>query len=112
VYVHENDIVRVFYDKSGTHAVNLSDTNANTIPDIVEDVAKQSWAAYRLFTDTLNFRSPLQSERYDQATYIDVNLLSASILEGNTGIAYELDFPLRFSARNDSRDIRFDYPSC
>jgi hypothetical protein len=100
--------IRVFYDTQGAHAVERVDQNANGVPDQVEDVARQSWVAYRLFVDTLEFPDPLHSPRYRQASVIDVNLLSKSTIKLN-GIAY--DGLQRFGRpldRPGARAISFD----
>jgi hypothetical protein len=80
--------IRVFYNTSGKHAVDPADRNQNRIPDQVENVAKQTWAAYQLFVETLNFPDPLKSERYRQASWIDVNLLAKATINRN-GVAYD-----------------------
>tara|TARA_R110002111_G_C5742101_1_gene349740 strand:- start:46 stop:354 length:309 start_codon:yes stop_codon:yes gene_type:complete len=58
------DKVRIFYVKEGTGAVSPVDVDQNGVPDQVENVAKQIWAAHRLFCDVLKFPDPFESERY------------------------------------------------
>lgn len=85
---YDIDNIRVFYNTSGDHAVDPTDSNNNGVPDRVEDTAKQSWAAARIFIDTLGFPDPLESERYKEAKYIDVNLLARETITIN-GMAYD-----------------------
>lgn len=85
---HTAGPIRIFYDTEGVHTVDPTDANQNQIPDQVEDVLKQTWAARTLFIDVLNFPDPLKSERYRQARYIDVHLLSRRTL-GSNGRAYD-----------------------
>lgn len=80
--------IRVFYNTTGKHSIEPTDNNQNQIPDQVEDIAKQTWVAYKLFVNTLNFPDPLQSERYQQASFIDVNLLAKESINQN-GVAYD-----------------------
>ena len=49
------DKMRIFYATDGISAVPLADSDSTGIPDHVEDVAKQVWAAKRLFCDVLGF---------------------------------------------------------
>jgi hypothetical protein len=80
--------LRIFFATEGIHAVDHADSNQDGLPDQVEDIAKQTWAAYTLFIDVLKYPDPLQSERYREARFIDVHLLSKKILLAN-GVAYD-----------------------
>ncbi len=86
---HQMGKIRVFYNTSGKHAIDPTDSNQNQVPDQVEDVAKQTWVAYQLFVDTLNFPDPLKTERYQQASWIDVNLVARNIIDHPNGVAYD-----------------------
>jgi hypothetical protein len=80
--------IRVFYDTEGVHSVDGTDTDRNAVPDQVEDIAKQTWAAQTLFVQTLDFPDPFKSERYRDATFLDIHLLAKSTL-GSNGVAYD-----------------------
>ena len=77
--------VRVFYIKEGKDAVPLDDVDRSGVPDRVEDIAKQVWAAHQLFCKVLKFPDPLGSERYKKVTCIQVSLRN---LGGSGGLAY------------------------
>lgn len=105
------DSIRVFYATSGIHAVDATDANRNQIPDQVEDLAKQAWAARALFVETLKFPDPLKSERYRQARFIDIHLLSRKTLVAN-GRAYDgLQHFKRAIDSGGARSICFDVAS-
>jgi len=87
-HFHQLEHIRVFYDTEGEHAIVQTDVDKNGVPDQVEDVAKQTWAAHKLFVDTLGFPNPLNSERYSAASYIDINLLSKKTVRG-TYVSYD-----------------------
>ncbi len=80
--------IRVFYDTKGEHAVPTTDANHNRVPDRVEDIAKQTWVTQQILVETLGFPSPLESERYKEAEFIDVNILSHKYLKRNS-VAYD-----------------------
>lgn len=81
------DKIRIFYLTEGPHAVDPTDSNQNGVPDQVEDVATQSWVAWRLWT-SLGYTDPLQAPRYKGGSSIDVHLRSRDLLQAN-GIAYD-----------------------
>ena len=83
------DKVRVFYATDGISAVPLADLDSTGIPDHVEDVAKQVWAAKRLFCDVLGFPDPLTSERYPGVTCIQVFLRERAEIGGLNGVAFD-----------------------
>jgi len=89
-FAHEYRLgrIRIFYDTTGTNAVDTADANHNGVPDQVEDIAKQTWAAYTLFVETLGFPDPFKTERYHGAAFLDIHLLHKSILRVN-GVAYD-----------------------
>ena len=78
--------VRVFYTTRGRDAVPLNDLDRNGVPDRVEDVAKQVWAAHHLFCKVLKFPDPLGSERYRKVNCIQVSLRN---LGGGNGLAFD-----------------------
>src|SRR5688500_15330398 len=83
------DPIRVFYTKEGNSAVPLADANSNSVPDHVEDVAKQVWAAHRLFCGVLEFPDPFQSERYPGLTCVEVRIWNRDEIGGGNGVAFE-----------------------
>ncbi|MCG6156745.1 hypothetical protein [Rubinisphaera margarita] len=80
------DPVRVFYCKEGKDAVPLDDIDRSGVPDRVEDIAKQIWAAHHLFCEVLGFPNPLGGERYKNVTCIQVSLRD---LGGGNGLAFD-----------------------
>ncbi|MDF1743059.1 MAG: hypothetical protein P1V19_05150 [Gimesia sp.] len=78
--------VRVFYTKEGKDAVSLADVDGSGVPDKVEDIAKQVWAAHHLFCEVLKFPDPLKSERYKGVNCIQVSLRD---LGGGNGLAFD-----------------------
>ena len=95
--------IRVFYDTKGEHAVATTDANHNGVPDRVEDIAKQTWVTQQILVETLGFPSPLESERYKEAEFIDVNILSHKYLK-RTSVAY--DGLQKFGRPTDSPETR------
>ncbi|GAA5506549.1 SHD1 domain-containing protein [Novipirellula caenicola] len=83
------DTVRVFYATEGNSAVPLEDTNASGTPDHVEDIAKQIWAAKKLFCDVLEFPDPLASKRYTGVACIEVYLRDRDEFGGGNGAAFD-----------------------
>jgi hypothetical protein len=83
------DKIRVFYAIEGGSAIPLTDADSTGVPDHVEDVAKQVWAAHRLFCEVLGFPDPLQSERYPGVTCIEVGIRDRGELGGRNGAAYD-----------------------
>ena len=79
------DRIRVFYIKAGKDAVPLDDVDRSGVPDRVEDIAKQVWAAHHLFCDVLKFPDPFKSKRYKGVTCIQVSLRD---LGGGNGLAF------------------------
>jgi hypothetical protein len=86
---HVRDRIRVFYATEGLSAIPTADADSNGVPDHVEDVAKQVWAAHRLFCEVLEFPDPLQSERYRGVTCIEVCIRDRTELGGRNGAAYD-----------------------
>jgi len=66
--------MRILYAKEGLSAVSPGDVDENGVPDQVENVAKQLWAAHRLFCESLQFPDPFKSERYKDLTCIQVSI--------------------------------------
>lgn len=83
------DRVRVFYTNEGVSAVSRDDVDQTGVPDQVEDVARQIWAAHRLFCEVLEFPDPFESERYKGVTCIQVSLRNRSEINGVNGVAFE-----------------------
>lgn len=83
------DRVRVFYTNDGVSAVSQDDVDQSGVPDQVEDVAKQIWAAHRLFCKVLGFPDPFESERYKGVTCIQVSLRDRTEINGVNGVAFE-----------------------
>lgn len=81
--------IRVFYATEGKAAVPEADANANSVPDHVEDVAKQMWLAHQLFCNVLEFPDPLKSERYPDLTCIELRIWDRSEIGGGNGVAFE-----------------------
>jgi hypothetical protein len=81
--------IRVFYTKDGTSAVPLVDADSNSVPDHVEDVAKQVWATHQLFCDVLEFPDPFKSERYSGVTCVEVRIWDRAEIGGGNGVAFE-----------------------
>ena len=77
--------IRVFYIKEGKDAVPLDDVDRSGVPDRVEDIAKQVWAAHHLFCEVLKFPDPFKSDRYKGVTCIQVSLRD---LGGGNGLAF------------------------
>jgi len=86
--VHRVDDIRIFYDTSGQHAVDLNDVNSNNIPDQVEDVMTQVRAARMMFVEVLGFPEPLKTERFRKAAFIDIHFRHKDVLKMN-GVAYD-----------------------
>ncbi len=80
--------IRIFYDTEGSNAIDKADADDNDLPDQVEDIAKQTWAAYTLFVETLGFPDPFKSERFSKAAFLDIHLVNKSTL-GSNGVAYD-----------------------
>lgn len=85
---HRVGKIRVFFNTTGTNAVEAADVNHNGVPDLVEDVATQTRAAHMLFVDTLGFPDPFKTERYRSAAFLDIHLLHKNILRSN-GVTYD-----------------------
>ncbi len=81
--------IRVFYAIEGLSAVPMADGNSNSVPDHVEDVAKQIWAAHALFCDVLEFPDPFACERYAGVTCIEVSIRDRTEMGGGNGVAFE-----------------------
>jgi len=80
-FAHEYRLgrIRVFYDTTGTNAVDVAN---------VEDIAKQTRAAYLLLVETLGFPDPFKTERFRSASFLDIQLFHKSILRFN-GVAFD-----------------------
>lgn len=81
--------VRVLYNKEGKDAVTPEDSNKNGVPDQVEDVAKQVFAARQLFCETLGFPDPLVSERYQGVKFIEVKIRDKAVINSGNGLAFD-----------------------
>ena len=85
---HRLGRIRIYYYTEGQHAVDPADVNHNGLPDQVEDIAKQTWAAYTLFVEVLGFPDPFQTERFRSASFLDIHLRDKESLHTN-GVAYD-----------------------
>lgn len=81
--------IRILYAKEGLSAVAPGDVDENGVPDQVENVAKQLWAAHRLFCEALQFPDPFKSERYKDLTCIQVSIRHPTEIGGINGVAFE-----------------------
>ncbi|WP_291179375.1 hypothetical protein [Gimesia sp.] len=82
------DDVRVFYVTEGIGAVSPVDVDKNGVPDQVENVAKQVWAAHQLFCKVLKFPDPFESERYQGVNCIQVSILDRTEMSNLNGVAF------------------------
>lgn len=82
------DCVRILYANKGEGAVDLTDGDQNGVPDRVEDVAKQVWAARHLFCEVLKFPDPFESDRYPGVTCIQVSLQGRDEMPQGNGLAF------------------------
>ncbi len=64
----------------------LDDVDRTGVPDRVEDIALQVWAAHHLFCDVLKFPDPRGGERYKKVNCIQVSLRD---LGGGNGLAFD-----------------------
>ncbi len=83
------DKFRIFYTNEGISAVPQADANSNSIPDHVEDVAKQLWQAHQLFCKVLEFPDPFESQRYPGVTCIEIGIRDRREMGGGNGVAFE-----------------------
>ncbi|RJX23808.1 MAG: hypothetical protein C4563_01175 [Desulfobulbus sp.] len=84
--VHTDGYFRIFYTLQGKNALtDPTDANANSIPDIVENITVQLHAADRLYREVFKLTDPLASKRYrDKVKSIDVHVLSSEY-KGESG---------------------------
>lgn len=82
--------VRVFYTLDGESAVAGDDRDANGVPDQVEDMASQVWAAYVVFCEVLDFPDPMKSERYPGVNCFQVSIVAKDRIKGLNGVAYRM----------------------
>lgn len=80
--------MRFYYATEGPHAVQALDANGNGVPDQVEDIATQTQGAWLLLIDGLGFPDPFKGERFREARFLDVHLISKEVLKSN-GVAYD-----------------------
>ena len=85
--IYRQGAVHVIYERAGETAVNPTDLNLNGVPDAIEDIATQLNAARELFHDVCGLPDPLGSERYKNATVIEVDIDLKSRM-GHNGLAY------------------------
>lgn len=105
----EMDEIRVLYTTKGTDAVNKTDLDGNKVPDQIEDIARQAWAARRVFCDVLEYPDPLKSERYKEVTSIEISIRHKDAFGGGNGIAWERAEP---SARKKKKGQREQVLKC
>lgn len=82
------EFVRVFYTQEGKSAVPPTDKDQDGVPDHVEDVAKQVWAAHHLYCDVLDFPNPFESERFKGANCIQVSIRDTTEMSNVNGVAF------------------------
>lgn len=82
--------VRVFYSVAGESAVPPEDLDGSGVPDRVEDVAKQVWAAREFFHGCFGFPDPFESKRFGEVDCVQVSLLAKSKINGLNGTAYRI----------------------
>lgn len=80
--------VRVIYSTSGRSAVPLQDFDKSGVPDRVEDVARQVWAAREFFCGWLAFPDPFKSDRFGTVDCVQVSILAKERIGGLNGVAY------------------------
>lgn len=85
----EIDEIRVLYTIRGNDAVHPADLDDSGVPDQVEDIARQAWAARRVFCDVVNFPDPLKSDRYRGIETIEISIRHRDVLGGGNGLAWE-----------------------
>lgn len=86
--VHRTDQVRIWYHTDGVQVVEPADSNANGVPDVIEDIMTQVLAARSMFVEVLGFPDPLKTERFKTASFIDIHLRSKDVLKMN-GVAFD-----------------------
>lgn len=82
------ETVRVIYSTSGESAIPPEDRDSNGVPDRVEDVARQVWAAREFYCEWLDFPDPLASPRFGRVDCIEVSILAKEKINGLNGVAY------------------------
>lgn len=87
-HLHQSGKFRVFYETEGKNAVELADANQNRVPDQVEDVLTQARGAWMLLVDTLEFPDPFKTERFREASFLDIRFRHRDVL-GSSGKAYD-----------------------
>lgn len=92
--IHQSGRIRVFYHTTGKHAVEAVDANQNGIPDQVEDALTQTVASRLLWVDVLGFPDPLDSVRYRDAAFLDIQFRHKDVVKGN-GKAFDEMHPTR-----------------
>lgn len=96
---------RLFYSLNGKDALkDVTDSNKNQIPDIVENVALQLDVSNKLFENTFKYKNPLEQQKYIQkeAKYIDVHFIETHN-HGESGDATILYDYKNF--KNDSKSL-------
>lgn len=104
--------VHVFYATEGESAIDPTDADNSGVPDRVEDVARQIWAARELFCEVLAYPDPFDSERFDGANCIQVSLLDRSRINNLNGVAYRVAQkakPVRGGKPNDRAMAELGY---
>ncbi len=91
--------IRMLYLKDGKDAVDPADVDKNGVPDQVEDTAKQAWATYHLYCETLGFPDPLKSKRYEGVRWIEITIWHKDRMDGLNGVAF--DEPQRSANQTD-----------
>ncbi|MFH1049780.1 MAG: MXAN_6640 family putative metalloprotease [bacterium] len=66
----------VHYDTIGYHSVDLSDNNANGIPDYVDSTAYYFDIAYKFYIDTIGYIKPLEDEDLGGSSAYDIYIMN------------------------------------
>lgn len=74
---------RIFYAIEGSDAVvDLSDTNRNGIPDVIDDMITQLTIARVVYSDVLGLQHPLKQPRYRLASAVNVFVMKLDRVNG------------------------------
>lgn len=87
--LYEAGFIRIIYATEGPAAAKPADADSNGIPDQVEDIAKQFWAARHVLCDIYGFPDPIGSKRYPKVRYVEATIRSnADMLDKQSGKPY------------------------
>lgn len=89
LHLYQKDRFRILYRLQGRDAVPSRDVDKNGVPDYVEDVAKQLWAAEYVFLRVCGFSDPLASPRYQNVRFINVWIVHPEKIKGFLGVSFD-----------------------